>query len=115
MNTEKNKVFELLKNNKIYVDDEQLLSRLLDNLYEDEIKLIIQVIEKLLSERYKFHIEVYETDGDLEELYFVIHYANHVSRDNIRQDLFRLNEFVRNEISPNILAFVGFASEINKT
>jgi len=107
----KDKVFKLLKNNDIFVDDEQLLTRLLDNLDEDETKLIVQVIEKLLSEGYKFHVEVCETECGYEELYFVVHYDKGLSDEEIDEDLFRLNEYVR-DINDRIPWWLGFARDI---
>lgn len=105
-------LIRLLKNKNVMVKDEQLFYGLLKKLYQDEIKLITDIVRKLLNENHSFHIEVYETDGDLEDLYFVIHYGENVLDENVEEDIFRLNEYVREIDKDKALWFVGFASEI---
>jgi len=109
--TLKEELIGLLRKRKIVIENEQLFYDLLEKLYPDEIELITRIVKKLLDENYSFHIEVYETEGDLEKLYFVIHYKSNLPNEEVKKDLFRLNEYVR-EINKNVLWFVGFASEI---
>ncbi len=110
--TPKEEMIRLLKNRKIVIKDERLFYRLLEKLYQDEIQLIIDIVKKLLEENRSFHIEVYETEGDLEDLYFVIHYKDNISDEDVEEDIFKLNEYVREIDKNNVLWFVGFASEI---
>ena len=109
--TLKEELIRLLREREIVIKDEQLFNKLLEKLYPDEIELITRIVKKLIDENYSFHIEVYETEGDLEKLYFVIHYKSNLPSEEVKKDLFRLNEYVR-EINKNVLWFVGFASEI---
>jgi len=110
--TPKEELIRLLKNRKIVIKDEQLFHNLLKKLYQDEIQLITDIVKKLLNENRSFHIETYETEGDLEDLYFVIHYDGNISDEDVEEDIFKLNEYVREIDKNNILWFVGFASEI---
>lgn len=108
----KEELIKLLKNRNIIVKDERLFCSLLGKLYQDEIQLIVHIVKMLLNEARSFHIEVYETDGDLEDLYFVIHYKGNTSDEDIEEDIFKLNEYVRKIDKNRVLWFVGFASEI---
>jgi len=110
--TPKEELIRLLKNRKIVIKDEQLFHNLLKKLYQDEIQLITDIVKKLLNEGRSFHIETYETEGDLEDLYFVIHYDGNISDEDVEEDIFKLNEYVREIDKNNVLWFVGFASEI---
>ncbi len=110
--TLKENLIRLLKNRKITIKDEKLFYNFLNKLHQDEIQLVLYTVKKLLDENYSFHIEVYETDGDLEDLYFVIHYEKNTPDDRIDEDIFKLNEYVREIDKEKVLWFVGFASEI---
>jgi len=110
--TPKEELIELLRNKNIVIKNEWLFYNLLEKLSSDKIKLITQIVEKLLQENYSFHIEVYETDGDLEELYFVIHYSDNLSDEEIDEDLFRLSEYVREINNNKVPWFIDFAREI---
>ncbi len=110
--TLKENLIRLLKNEKITIKDEKLFYNLLNKLHQDEIQLVLYTVKKLLDENYSFHIEVYETDGDLEDLYFVIHYEKDTPDDRIDEEIFRLNEYVREIDKEKVLWFVGFTSEI---
>ena len=101
-----------MKKGTIAVKDEILFYNLLNKLSQSEIQLIADIVQKLLDDGYSFHIEVYETDGDLEDLYFVIHYKGGIPDEHIDEDIFKLNEYVREIDRDRILWFVGFASEI---
>ena len=107
----KEELLRFLKNRKIVIENEQLFHSLLNKLYQDEIRLITDIVRKLLNENRSFHIETYETEGDLEDLYFVIHYDSNISDADVEEDIFKLNEYVREIDKENVLWFVGFASE----
>lgn len=109
--TPKEELIRLLKNRKIVIKDEPLFHSLLNKLYQDEIQLITDIVRELLNENRSFHIETYETEGDLENLYFVTHYDSNISDADVEEDIFKLNEYVREIYKENVLWFVGFASE----
>jgi len=110
--TPRERFIKFLRSRNILIQNEKAFYNLLNKLYQDEIQLIFEVVERLFNKNYSFHIEVYETDGDLEDLYFVIHYRGDVSDEYIEEDLFNLNEFVREIDKDKVLWFIGFASEI---
>ena len=110
--TQREELINLLKSRNISIEEELVFKNLLDKLHSTEIKLITDIVRKLLKENRSFHIEVYETEGDLEDLYFVIHYEDKVSDEYIEKDIFKLNELVRKIDKNKILWFVSFASEI---
>ncbi len=110
--TAKEELLKLLKNRNIIIKNEHLFYHLLKKLYQDEIQLILHIVRKLLNEDRLFHIEVYETEGDLEDLYFVIHYGCGISDEYIEEDIFNLNEYIREIGKDKTLWFLNFASEI---
>ncbi len=108
--TWKEKIVMLLKQKNIKVDDEYLWEKLLNRLDEKRTQLLCRIIEYLI-EKYNFSIELYQTDGDLEELYFVIHFPPEISEEEIDEKIFQLAEYRRSIDEGKLLWFVGFTSQ----
>lgn len=108
----RHRFIRFLKNKNVFIQDEKSFHALLNKLYQDEIQLLFEIVKRLFNNNHSFHIEIYETDGDLESLYFVIHYSSDESDEYIEKELWDLYEFVREIDKDKILWFVGFVSEI---
>lgn len=104
-------LLNIIRNNGIEVDDEFLLNNLLDKLEKARLKVLLQIIDYLIKNNYKFSIEVYETDGDLEHLYFVIHFPPVVDRKKINEEILKLAKYKRSIDKNKLLWFAGFARE----
>lgn len=108
----KNKILELIKERSIKVDDRYLLASLLEKLDEERLGLLYHVMDYLLENNYKFSIEVYESDGDLEDLYFVIHFVSETDDEKIDEEILKLANYKRSIDKNKLLWFVGFTREI---
>lgn len=108
----KDKMIELIEKNNIKVNDKYLLDELLDKLEEERMTLLYQITEYLIKNNYRFSIEVYETDGDLEQLYFVVHFPSKADEEEIDKEILYLVEYKMNIDKNKLLWFVGFADEI---
>lgn len=105
-------ILELIRRKNVKVDDEYLLKILLGKLEEERLSLLYQIMDYLIKNSYKFSIEVYETDGDLESLYFVIHFAPETDEEKIDEEILKLAKYKRSIDKNKLLWFVGFAREI---
>lgn len=105
-------ILELIRRKNVKVDDEYLLKILLRKLEEERLSLLYQIMDYLIKNSYKFSIEVYETDGDLESLYFVIHFAPETDEEKIDEEILKLAKYKRSIDKNKLLWFVGFAREI---
>lgn len=108
-------LYDLIQQNGIYVYNEHTFKSLIKKLDKKEHKLLYEILNHLLENEKKFHIEVYPTDGDIEQLYFVVHYDKEISEEKIEKDLFNLNEYLMEIDKKGIMWFVGFASERKDT
>ena len=105
-------ILELIRRKNVKVDDENLLKNLLGKLEPERLNLLYQIMDYLIKNNYKFSIEVYETDSDLESLYFVIHFAPETNEEKIDEEILKLAKYKRSIDKNKLLWFVGFAREI---
>jgi hypothetical protein len=105
------KIVRYLRNKKVVIKDEKLFNNLLKKLSSDDARLIAVITAKLVEENKPFHIEVYESESDLEDLYFVIHYDTDVADEIIEEDIFNLNEYLRKVDKDYFLWFVCIVGE----
>jgi len=105
------KLVRYLRNKKVVIKDEKLFNNLLKKLSSDDARLIAVITAKLVEENKPFHIEVYESESDLEDLYFVIHYDTDVADKIIEEDIFNLNEYLRKVDKDYLLWFVYIVGE----
>lgn len=110
--TSKNRILSIIKDRNIKVDDEYLFNSLLNKLEKERIDLLYQIIDYLIKYNYKFSIEVYKTDGDLEHLYFVIHFPPETDEEKIDEEILRLAKYKRSIDKNKLLWFIGFAREV---
>lgn len=104
------RLVKFLENKNVVINDKPTFYNLLNKLNQNEIQLLFMIVKYLFSKNYSFYINTYETDGDLENLYFVIHYDNEVPNKYIEQELLNLYEFTRRIDKDKTLWFVGFVS-----
>jgi len=109
---EREKLLQFFKSKNVKIDQEDLFRKLLEKLNSEEIRLIERIATELINGKYNFHIEVYETDGDLENLYFIIHFPEEKPYEQVEEELFQIDEFKRKIDKNKILWFINFATEI---
>lgn len=99
----------LIKEYAIEIVDEKLLEKFTSKIYQDELKVIVLIIKELKKNNHNFHIELYETDGDIESFYFVLHFPASMPFDDIKKKLLELYDFARRYHENKNLWFVGFS------
>ena len=109
----KRRITKLIEKKNIKVNDKYLLNELLDKLEVESLNLLYQIIEYLIKNNYRFSIGVYETDGDLEQIYFIIHFPSKTQGEEIDKEILKLARYKMSIDKNNLLWFVGFTCKID--
>ncbi|GAB6073291.1 hypothetical protein JCM14244_16680 [Venenivibrio stagnispumantis] len=113
--SKKEELVNFLKDKRDIIGNLENFNNFIEKLNENEIDVFFKLLKKLINEKRNFRIKIFKTEGNLEEVNFIIYYSKEMPYEKIEKDIFEINEFLEQNLNLNKIGknsdlwYIGFA------